>query len=254
MLHDSLYARGWRQGTLFSAELSSHAYVLDDQGTPESRGTVHSDWVLASQDCDLANVSATDNRPTLEIHAVWDQEPPPDWGIRSRKCRLDDTRYVHADEPRCFVSPAVLVHFESGRELNLPETRTLAFKTWLGLRYDRPAVPEELVPLARRIAKEVQRRRHQASTLPVRDVFMQFDPTSSPPRYSLFGVVESESHREPTREWLAEVSQQIPVDLGIADMIEAATAEGTSFSLVESSFAADVSQVTWSGPEPEGAT
>lgn len=254
MLHDSLYARGWRQGTLFSAELACHAYVSDDQGTPESQRTAHGDWVLASQDCDLANVPATDNRPTLEIHTVWNLDPPPDWGIRSKKCRLDDTRYVHADEPRCFLSPVVLVQFESSREFALTDDRALAFKTWLGLRYDRPAVPDELVPLARRIAKEVERRRHHASTLPVRDVFMQFDPASSPPRYSLFGVVELESDRETTREWLADVSRQVPVDLGIADMIEAATAEDTSFSLIETSYAADVSQVTWSGPEPDGAT
>jgi len=55
-------------------------------------------------------------------------------------------------------------------------------------------------------------------------------------------------------EWLADVSRQVPVDLGVADVIEAATAEGTSFSLVETSYAADVSQITWSGQEPDGAT
>lgn len=239
---------------MFSAALAWHAYVADDLGMPESRQAAHGDWILASQDCDLANVPAADNRPTVEIQPVWDHDPPPDWGIRSKRCRLDDTRYVHADEPRCFLSPAVLMRFEGSREAVLPDARALAFKTWLGLRYDRPAVPDELVPLARRIAREVERRRHRASTRPVRDVFMQFDPASSPPHYSLFGVVESESDRDATREWLADVSRQVPIDLGIADEIEAATADGTSFSLVETSYAADVSQVTWSGQVPDGAT
>jgi hypothetical protein len=46
------------------------------------------------------------------------------------------------------------------------------------------------------------------------------------------------------------------VELGVADRIEAASADGIALSTIEASYSADVSQVTWrrSQPDPEGAT
>lgn len=58
------------------------------------------------------------------------------------------------------------------------------------------------------------------------------------------------------RAWLARVAQAVPVELGVADQIEAAIAEGIAFSTIEISYSADVSQVAWprNRPDPEGAT
>jgi hypothetical protein len=84
---------------------------------------------------------------------------------------------------------------------------------------------------------------------------MQFDESVSPPRFSLFAILENEADEHEVRAWLAGISLEIPTYLGLADQVEAATARGISLQLIETSYAADVSQVTWrpGKPDPEGA-
>lgn len=84
---------------------------------------------------------------------------------------------------------------------------------------------------------------------------MQFDDAAEPVRYSLFAVLEDESDADAVREWLAAVASRVPVELGIGDVLEAAPATRISWNLVEQSYAADVTQLTWrpASPEPDGA-
>ncbi|HUY24386.1 MAG TPA: hypothetical protein VMV09_03650 [Candidatus Saccharimonadales bacterium] len=109
--------------------------------------------------------------------------------------------------------------------------------------------------LASRIADLVTRRRRRPTGHLVRDVLMQFDANQTPTRFSLFAILASEDDQQEVREWLAEIANQVPKDLGLADRIDAATAAGISLDLIETSYAADVSQVTWQrgDPDPEGA-
>jgi hypothetical protein len=80
-------------------------------------------------------------------------------------------------------------------------------------------------------------------------------------------IVHRVAQRSPQREvrvvdrLSAEGAATSPTGLrerlvGVADQIEAATAAGISFHLIETSYAADVTQVTWrpADPKPEGAT
>lgn len=84
---------------------------------------------------------------------------------------------------------------------------------------------------------------------------MQFDESVSPPRFSLFAIVEKDSDERDIRTWLAGVALEIPSHLGLLDQIQAATAGGISLELIETSYSADVTQVTWrsNNPDPEGA-
>jgi hypothetical protein len=84
---------------------------------------------------------------------------------------------------------------------------------------------------------------------------MQFDESPSPPRFSLFAVLENEADENDARTWLSAISLEIPSHLGLLDQIEAATARGISLELIETSYSADVTQVTWrpNNPDPEGA-
>jgi hypothetical protein len=134
--------------------------------------------------------------------------------------------------------------------------RKRAFTIWLGKRYDRPAVPPHLMSLARQIAVVVTARRNRPRGAPVRDVLMQFDEAANPTRFSLYAIVENDADEDGVRSWLSEVALEIPSDLGVADRIEVAAASGISLQLVEDSYSADVSQVTWrpNNPDPEGAT
>jgi hypothetical protein len=135
----------------------------------------------------------------------------------------------------------------------MSEDRRAAFKKWLGLRYDRPAVPERLVPLAKRIGEEVARRERRPTGLRVRDVLMQFDETVTPPRFSLYGILDEPADEADVRAWLADIARAVPRELGIGDVFEAKAAAGISLQLIETSFSADVTQLTWGAEAPRGA-
>jgi hypothetical protein len=217
----------------------------------------HDRWVVASQECDLDLTDVTESTPTVELRPVFAQEPPayPDWGIRSRRFLLSADDYVEAPSSHTLISANLLsVLLEQGaqRDAPLPDNRSIAFKRWLGLRYDRPAVPPEFGPLAKRIATEVEQKRRRPIGRRVRDVLMQFQ-ADAPPRFSLFAVLADEVDRTTVREWLVEIARSVPRELGIGDQFEAEAAEAISLHLVETSYAADVTQVTWRREEPEGA-
>jgi hypothetical protein len=254
----ALYEEGWHQGTIFEAALPLDAVVLSEaSGRPERRTGTHGRWVIATQDCDLDQIEITDPEPTIELRPVYTDDPPPDWGLRSAKLRLTDEEFVKSASPRTLVSAAVLTALKAeGVATYEPAfSRRRAFTIWLGKRYDRPAVPPQLVSLAREIANKVTARRNRPRGARVRDVLMQFDEAGNPTRFSLFAVLENEADEHDARSWLSEVALEIPSDLGVADRIEAATASGISLQLIEDSYSADVSQVTWrpNNPDPQGA-
>lgn len=254
----SLYEAGWRQGSIIEIDLPLDSIVVGPSGRPERSSTNHGRWVVATQDCDLARAETDGPVPVVELRPVFTEECPTDWGIRSAKFRLADDEYLETSSPRATVAPNVLTTALAGGATcrSLSFGRRQGFTTWLGLRYDRPAVPDHLVPLARRIGKEVARPQHRTIAAHVRDVLMQFDDSGEPVRYSLFAVLDDSADEAEVRNWLAQVSQAVPTDLGLADQIEAADASGIAFSTIESSYAADVSLVTWrrDRQDPEGAT
>jgi hypothetical protein len=254
----SLYGSGWRQGSIVECELPLDAVVVGASGRPERSPGTHGLWAVATQDCDLDRADTRDPDPAIELRPLYTRDPPPDWGIRSARLRLTDHEYADANAPRLTVSPQVLTSILEGgaARWDVAVSRRHAFTTWLGLRYDRPAVRDHLVPLARRISTEVARNTHRTITSRVRDVLMQFDDGGDTVRYSLFGVLDDAADEDEVRAWLARIAQAVPTELGVADRIEAADADGIAFSTIETSYSADVSLVTWrrDQPDPEGAT
>jgi len=253
----SLYSAGWRQGSFFAAVLPLDGVVLGEDGRAARHQSDHGLWAVATQDCDLDSAETDSPEASIELRPVHTDDLPDDWGIRSSRFLLTQTEYVRSLDPRPSVAPAVLTTLLAAgterRDLGMDRRR--AFTVWLGLRYDRPAVPATLVPLARRIAEEVRRRQNRPTALRVRDVLMQFDEDADPTRFSLFAVLVEPGDEERVREWLAGIATRVPPEMGVADELEAAPATGVSFHLVETSYAADVTQLTWrpGEPEPEGA-
>jgi|SRR5450755_926596 hypothetical protein len=253
----SLYEAGWRQGSIVAATLPFDAVVVDPAGQVIRQQGEHERWVVATQECDLNLTEPDDAQPTIELRAVHADDPPQDWGLRSSRFRLTESDYVLSQDPRVSVSAAALTALiaAGAQRLDPTEARSRAFAIWLGLRYDRPALPPELVPLARRIAEEVRRRQGRVVAARVRDVLMLFDEDPEPIRYSLFAILEEASDEVLVREWLAGIASRVPPEMGIGDQFEAVTAERISLQLLEQSYAADVTQLTWrpSEPEPTGA-
>lgn len=251
----TLHALGWEQGSLLIADLQLCSTVVR-RGAVVHECTTHGEWLVASQDCDLAAADACDSEPVVELRPLLRDDPPQDEGIRSAKFLLarNPRRYLLSTTPRTHISPAALLAL-SGRgaapENLLDADQRTALKTWLGLRYDRPAVPEELVALAKSIAQAVKARR--AGGERVRDVLMQFDTDARPPRYSLYAVLSDAADADEVRDWLAHVALRVPQELGIGDVFEARPARGISLRLIETSYAADVTQITWGKRPPRGA-
>lgn len=254
----SLYDDGWRQGSRLTVSLPNDTVVLNTANEPSRDLKEHNRWVVATQDCDLAFTDSSNAEPTVELHTVFrhDSDPNTDWGIRSRRFVLSENEHVVSPSPHTLVSAAVLTVIRSSpgsRVEPLPDLRVVAFKRWLGYRYDRPAVPEQCVALAQRVAKEVQRNRRRLMGKRVRDVLMQFDEAQRPPRFSLFAVIRDTADEQEVREWLADIALSIPVELGIGDEFVAVTSQQVTLHLIETSYAADVTQMTWRGSTPEGA-
>ena len=249
----SLYEAGWRQGSIVEADLPLDAIVLGTvSGRPERCEGEHGLWVVASQDCDLDQSETDDGTPRVELRPVFVEDPPADWGIRSWRCLITEDEYVVSASPRPLVSPAVLTALlrQGDNRRTIDDIRRPAFTKWLGLRYDRPAVPPELLPLARRIADAVAKRRHRPVTQRVRDVLMQFDDSTEPVQFALIAVLDDPGDEANVREWLEQIGRAIPSSLGVAYRIDAKPSTGISLQLIESSFAADVTQLTWRPGSP----
>ena len=249
----SLYDRGWRQGTILQSSLE--VVSLCDQGASlNGVAETYDRWVVASQDCDLASSEPNSSLPSVELRPVGTGRPEADWGIRSRILRLSDDAYVEANSPRLGISPRVLSGLEAARENSIGVSRAQAFKTWLGLRYDRPAVPPQHVELAVAIATAIRRTRTAELSAVTHDVLMQF-ADEAPPRYVLVAVVSDDADPGPIVEWLTTAALQVPPEIGVlAEAPSALTKRNVSLQFLEDSYAADLSAITWAKQEPRGAT
>lgn len=251
-----LPSSAWRV-SLGLARVLAHAcgatIVPNQPGVIVRRQGTHSHWLVVTQNCDLDRLDENDRQPVVELRPVFDQNPPSELGLRSRQLLLDDSNYIEAQSGRTMVSPAALtVAVESGGARSLvSDDRRLALTIWLGLRYDRPAVPDELGPLARAIADKVRGKKQRALARRVRDVLAQFQP-GDPTRYSLYAIVADDSDRLEVSLWLSNLALSIPTSLGVSDQLEAVTAGEVSLTLIESSYSVDASDVTWKGRSLEG--
>jgi hypothetical protein len=135
----------------------------------------------------------------------------------------------------------------------LANERGTALKKWLGLRYDRPAVPEALLPLANAIAAAVKSTRTPELADGTHDVLFQVE-AGTPPRYRLLAVLRDEGMALDAEEWLAKAALEIDPDVGLMGEVPyAATKDHVSVRAVENSYSADLSDITWRKKVPRGA-
>lgn len=236
----------------FLAHLSNARVVPAQGGGIVRQQRTHDHWVVVTQDCDIARLAEDHPLPVVEIRPVYNKEPPSELGLRSRQLLLDSPYYIEAQSARTMISPAALTEAAAnGSVINLPEDRCLALKTWLGLRYDRPAVPDDLVPLAKAIAEKVKQKKHRNLARKLRDILAQFE-MGDPTHYSLYAVIVDNADRSEVTNWLSGLALSIPTSLGVADDIDAYTADETSLTLIESSYSIDAGDITWRGRSPDG--
>ena len=246
-----LHTEGWRQGSVVSAKLTATVLTTRRWGRGiKSKRLSFLRWIVCNQDCDLARMSSDSRDESVELRPVLDEDPPPNWGIRSRCIRLTEQLYADAASPRSFVSPALLYGLRSNRESLLTPTRTTAFKSWLGRRYDRPAVPQRFEGLARHIARLCERSPSTAPHEQVHDVLMRFSDTTTPPTVDLYAVIGDTASVASVNTWLARVVSRIDPKHGLPGQIDIGTRSEVSLDFLEGSYSADLSDLTWSGENP----
>ena len=127
-------------------------------------------------------------------------------------------------------------------------------KTWLGYRYDRPAVPEEFLQIHSRIADLAKAKRGKPdpgkpTQLPenwpkislkkVRDVFVAYEPAlqNGKIRASLSAIANNPNDVDEIQEWIERVRDGVAEDdaFVIAD-VTAADTDGTPISVLEKAF------------------
>lgn len=228
--------------------------LTDTDGNAVKTEDDHGLWLVANQECELANQDSDATDAVIELRPVYSSENlvSPNWGIRSRILRLSENAHLISDSPRLNVSSSFLSVNAPRRMPPLTDERAIALKTWLGLRYDRPAVPPQWVTLAMAIAEALRRPRNPI-TAKVHDVLIQFSD-DVPPYYELFAVSTEDADKDAVREWIAGGVLTISRDLGIMRSLDVGTRAETSLELIESSYSADLSQITWRGAGPTGAT
>lgn len=247
----TLYDAGWRQGTVTAVGLDA-VLLLRAGPTFDSVGK----WIVATQNCDLTGAHVDDDGPrfAVELRPIRTTDPPRDLGIRSRLFLLERGQpdHLRAEDPRLHLSPCRLAECPISRML--PTERIVALRTWLGLRYDRPAVPPERVELMNAVARLIQARRGGGEH--VHDVLVQA-AVGERSSVHLIAVVEEGPHAAAwtaeARRWLGNVAAALDPELGAVDRIEAGTKAEISLALVESSWSADVTQITWGKGSPRGA-
>ena len=145
----SLYERGYRQGMSLPTELSVPAAYWNGHDLLWEQ-IANQLWLIATQDCDLDHF-ADDSSDLVELRPVEVTDVRGPSGIRSRYFALPDRGRLDGLSLRPLLPAAFIATLPQGPGLS--EQRLLALKLWLGRRYDRPAVPSELVPLMRAIAE-----------------------------------------------------------------------------------------------------
>ncbi len=216
----------------------------------------HHEWVLVAQDCDLAWHSVAGTDSLVEIRPVRRDDPPESWGIRGGKFRLDeDGAYLVDSDPAVRVEPDVVL--AAAHECLGHDAPARRLKTWLGLRYNRPAVPQDYVKLARELAKLLTKKSHKQAEERVRDILATFDTVADGTvEFTLTAVVPHDrADADPdlldrTRQWLATIALAVPAALGFNTHVDARTDEEVSLSFIETSYSLDVTTVSWPNKEP----
>jgi hypothetical protein len=251
----SLRAAGWRQGCRLRIELPLQVVVLGAGGRPAAEREVHGEWAVATQDCDLARISADANDGLIELRPLVAAPAGAVRGVRSQKFVLVDGLAIEDHAPRILVAPSVLsLASQNGGHApdECPErNQRRALKTWLGLRYDRPAVPGPFLACQAALAKQLSKPKLDEAHL-LRDVLVAYAYNADGAIvFDLVAVLPGDrdvtpEQKEALEAWLASAVLAVPTDAGVARRVEVLPATRVSIDFIERSFAVtEARDVTW---------
>jgi hypothetical protein len=213
----------------------------------------HDLWLLAEQDCDLDQTTDTDTEKLFELRAVRQHTGDVPSNIVGTRVRIDEHCCLNAMDHTTKVTAAWLTANIKKRQ-NIPAQRRRYVKTWLGYRYDRPAVPKQFVKAHERIRnlaklergkpdpqkpEQKKENREKVNLEKLRDVFVSYEEldSSGKVRCSLNAITkhvddiaEIEQWMERIRDAVEDAEALIIVEVIVADP------ENTPISLLEKAF------------------
>lgn len=227
----SLFEEGWRQGSLLKASLTVRSYdLVDGKITPSDHE--FGMWTVVTQDCDLHSTQCTDRNRQIELRPVFPSAGVRVDGIRSRWARITPDFVLNADSQKLTMTARALHSLQEFRDDSADELRRREIKAWLGLRYDRPAVPE---PFDRMASKVLHPQLFGA--LPpaldgkIRDVLVSYE---SETEVRLWVVLRDGDDRLRCLEWIDGVAQFLRREHGITILErQAEDARRTPYAIVE---------------------
>ncbi len=247
---DHLYAAGWRQGMLLETALPLEYVRLEPNGVASHRAD-HGAWVLVTQDCDLDGTDIADPRLCVELrptYALQVGDGRKAGSIRDRWFVYDERYELDSRSPRTMITAAALSTLVAFRGVELPLPRKQQLRTWLGKRYDRPALPDEYIAAAKIIGKEVERNRHSAEWPKMRDLLVSYQPPragTTTPIVRLYAIIFDERDRSGIRTFIDGIAATV-TKRDVAAVIEAhvATDREVTLQLLENTYAADLSKLS----------
>jgi hypothetical protein len=196
------------------------AAVRYEDGRLTLKEDSHDLWILADQDCDLSATETTDEDRYLELRAVRTCMPETKLpsGIRSRILRLSTELTVQAGDARAGLTARALHSLSAAADRSaVDRDARRSFKTWLGLRYDRPAVPEAFASAAKGLLKLLQRSGRTGEWTSLRDIFVTFeDAPHDVPVARLFAVLWNDKAGDCPRieAWLRDIQLRLSQSAG----------------------------------------
>ncbi len=232
----SLHAAGWRQGSIVSTELS--VTIHTNTGNVDCLATIaHGQWLLAEQDCDLEQTPAEDGEKLFELRAIRAHDGKVPSSIGGRETRIDADRCLVAMDIVAKVTARWLTAHADSRT-QIPPNRRRAIKTWLGFRYDRPAVPAECAIAHQRLINLAKSERKDVRSEDVRDVFVDYVQTTGHPLIAnLQAVIEDGADGAPIHRWLERIRDAVSLDEHfIVGDVNFGTTDEVALSITERAF------------------
>jgi hypothetical protein len=239
-----LYDEGWKQGSLIRAPLEVHFLDLDE-GAVVDRVEIFDLWLLATQDCDLAQTSSTNVTRHFELRPVLARSDGDKLdGLRSRSVLVSEGFVLRAESPKLTLTARALNTFKGKREADLSVQRRVEIKFWLGLRYDRPAIPERFVPLGNQLRAKFLDAKPDGFIDVIRDVWVYFETETELRLFFIIADV-AEARRNEVLDWVDDVAAEMLDTNGVAVLERhVETSHGTPLWVLQNYYGLDVTDLS----------